>query len=107
MATTVEARGDTAAHAERHAERGSEGQNINSAERWMSMIGGSLIALYGLRRRDVPGTAAALLGAALVHRGMTGHCVVYDALGVDTSREGPGFLEQKHGPAAVLDASKA
>ena len=82
-------------------------QNISSAERWISMVGGSLLSLYGLRRRDVPGAAVAMLGAAIVHRGVTGHCAVYGALGVDTAHAGQGFLEQKHGPAAVLDASKA
>ncbi|HKG92815.1 MAG TPA: SRPBCC family protein [Gemmatimonadaceae bacterium] len=94
---------------ERAAEPGerNDRQNISSAERWISMIGGSMLALYGVRRRDVPGAAVAVLGAALVQRGVTGHCAVYGALGIDTAEEEGGFLEQKHGPAAVLDASKA
>ena len=30
-------------------------------------------------------STATMLGAAIVHRGVTGHCAVYGALGVDTS----------------------
>jgi uncharacterized membrane protein len=90
------------------ADRPTNRQNISEAERWVSLIGGSLLALYGLRRRDVPGVAVAAVGAALVHRGTTGHCMVYGALGIDTAHGSGGqYLEQKHGPAAVLDASKA
>jgi len=48
------------------------------------MIAGGMLAAWALRRRDaVEGSAAAVGAAALLYRGATGHCHVYDALGVD------------------------
>ncbi len=38
----------------------------------------------GLSRRSVPGLALAATGAALLYRGATGHCQVYESLGLDT-----------------------
>ena len=84
--------------------------NVGSHERLASAVGGGALALYGLGRRDVAGAALALLGGLLVHRGVTGHCMVYGALDLDTSNEGSAivpWLEKQHGPNAVLDASDA
>lgn len=41
------------------------------ADRWVSVLAGSALAVYGLERRDRGGVLLALLGAALVHRGVT------------------------------------
>jgi uncharacterized membrane protein len=57
--------------------------NVGRTERWLSMIAGGILAAYGLKRRSTPGGSAALLGAALLHRGATGHCNVYQALGIN------------------------
>jgi uncharacterized membrane protein len=57
--------------------------NVGRVERWLSMVAGGALAAYGLKRRSRPGGAAALAGAALLHRGATGHCHVYDALGIN------------------------
>jgi uncharacterized membrane protein len=63
--------------------------NVNEIERWASAIGGGALALYGLTRGTFGGVTLALAGAALLHRGLTGHCHLYDAIGVNTSsREG-------------------
>jgi len=51
----------------------------------MSMLAGGMLAAYAFKRRETPGAAAALAGAALLYRGATGHCDVYHALGVDTA----------------------
>ena len=61
------------------------GANINEKERLISLAGGSLLALYGLSRRSWGGVGLALAGAALLHRGLTHHCKLYAALGIDTS----------------------
>jgi uncharacterized membrane protein len=61
--------------------------NIGRVERWLSMVAGGALAAYGLKRREVPGGAAAIAGAALLYRGATGHCDVYHALGIN---RGPG-----------------
>ena len=87
------------------ADRG--GINVNQVERWASILGGATMAIYGVRRRDWRGAVVAVLGGALVQRGVSGHCPVYQALGLNTDHRHEGVLEKRHGPAAVLDASKA
>jgi uncharacterized membrane protein len=81
-------------------------RNVAEVERLLSVVGGGALALWGLRRRGASGTLATLAGAALVQRGATGHCPMYEALGVG-SADGKAGLVQQHGPAAVLDASRA
>jgi uncharacterized membrane protein len=98
---------ETMGEAEGGAARAPRRRNVGDTERWASMLGGALIALYGLRRRDLTGAALALAGGSLIERGVTGHCRVYGALGLSSAEEGRVRLEQQHGPAAVLDASKA
>ena len=89
--------------------RAREEVNVGSHERLASAVGGGALALYGIGRRDLPGAALAVIGGLLLHRGVTGHCMVYGALDVDTSNGGAGvpWLEKQHGPNAVLDASEA
>jgi uncharacterized membrane protein len=57
--------------------------NIGRVERWLSMVAGGALAAYAFKRRDVPGGAAAIAGAALLYRGATGHCDFYQVLGVN------------------------
>jgi uncharacterized membrane protein len=65
--------------------------NVGRIERWLSAVAGGALAAYGLRRRERTGGAAAIAGAALLYRGATGHCNVYNALGIDRARgEGKG-----------------
>jgi uncharacterized membrane protein len=59
-------------------------QNVNSRERWVSVVIGSAVAAYGLSRRSIAGITVAGLGAALVWRGASGYCAVYNALGLTT-----------------------
>jgi len=56
--------------------------NMTDVERWSSLVGGALLAAWGLRRRDPLGFAAALLGGAVALRGAHGHSGIYDRLGV-------------------------
>ncbi len=75
----------------RQGEEGNAGSqsktdiNVGETERWASAIGGGALALYGLSRVSVSGIVLALVGGALVHRGVTGHCNIYEATGVDTA----------------------
>jgi uncharacterized membrane protein len=57
--------------------------NVGRMERWVSMVAGGALAAYGMKRRALPGGTAALAGAALLYRGATGHCDLYQALGVN------------------------
>lgn len=54
--------------------------NVDDVERWVSGISGAALALYGLRRRSLGGTALAALGAGLVYRSVTGRSILYEAL---------------------------
>ena len=62
-------------------------QNVNSRERWLSVVLGSAVAAYGLSRRSIAGITVAGLGAALVWRGASGYCAVYNALGLTSASE--------------------
>lgn len=62
-------------------------KNISEPERWLSVILGSALAGYGVKKRSIPGLAVAAVGASLVWRGVTGHCFVYEAAGVSTAEE--------------------
>ena len=62
-------------------------QNVGEIERLFSSMLGSLMLVGGLSRRSVPGLAVAATGAALLYRGATGHCQVYDSLGLDTHHD--------------------
>lgn len=59
--------------------------NVGTVERWASMFGGGFLAGAGLKRGGVGGAVMGLAGAILLHRGATGHCNVYAAVGVNTA----------------------
>jgi uncharacterized membrane protein len=83
--------------------------NVGRMERWLSMMAGGALAAYALKRREVPGGAAALAGAALLYRGSTGHCDVYQALGINRAERGSGRIadvgsdtrQQLRGPRGI------
>ena len=64
--------------------------NVAHAERWLSVVAGSALAAYGLKRRSVPGFLISGLGAVLVWRGATGHCPAYAAMGFSTAGQDNG-----------------
>lgn len=64
--------------------------NVGKAERILSMVGGSVLAGYGFSRPNVGGLLLAGLGGALLYRGLTGHCQLYDLLDLDTSNQDRG-----------------
>jgi uncharacterized membrane protein len=84
--------------------------NVARPERIASVALGAALVTYGLRRRDPAGVAAAVLGGAFVARGASGHCPVYQAMGVST-----GSADAVLGPsrsdvtsrAATVNARKA
>ncbi|HYC54982.1 MAG TPA: SRPBCC family protein [Candidatus Binatia bacterium] len=66
--------------------------NVGGLDRLLSIVGGGALAIYGLtqigkgRRNGVP---LGLLGGALVRRGATGHCELYEKLRISTADAGP------------------
>lgn len=64
--------------------------NVGRSERMASVAAGSLLAMLGIKRRSMTGLLVAGVGGALAYRGVTGHCRMYEALGLDTAHEGEG-----------------
>ena len=58
--------------------------NVGDLERWLSLLGGGLLALATVRRSL--GTVGLLAGAgALLYRGWTGHCALYQTMSLRTA----------------------
>ena len=98
---------DNPREARRGEQRTKKSMNVGEVERFASVLAGAALAAFGARRRDAEGTLLAIAGGVLVHRGVTGRCPVYRALGVSSITGHPTWLEQQHGASAVLDASRA
>jgi uncharacterized membrane protein len=60
--------------------------NVGDAERMLSAGAGGVLARTGIRG-GVAGLAALLAGGALLYRGITGHCSLYQAMGHSTARQ--------------------
>jgi uncharacterized membrane protein len=58
--------------------------NVTDPERIASVAAGAGLVLYGASRKSLAGILLALVGGALIHRGSTGHCAVYEKLGVNS-----------------------
>ncbi|HWS86103.1 MAG TPA: SRPBCC family protein [Pyrinomonadaceae bacterium] len=66
-------------------ETSSRSVNVGQYERWASAVGGGALALYGITRGSLGGIALALVGAALVQRGVSGHCNLYEAMNFNSA----------------------
>lgn len=64
---------------------GSSHINVGDAERVASLVGGALLAYYGLNKPNAGGLAMAAAGGALLFRAVTGYCPMNEALGRDSS----------------------
>ena len=88
MASRETAIGRMVNQGERLPGNGSAAVNVGRVERYASAGVGGLLALWGLRRGGVGGALLAALGGGLLYRGVTGHCDLYQALGVNTDQPG-------------------
>ena len=66
----------------------ARGTNVGDKERIISVVAGAALALFGLRRFSMTGLSLASLGGSLVYRGITGHCSMYQRLGMNTAAAG-------------------
>ena len=57
--------------------------NVGNLERVASVLGGAALAAWALKRRSKGTLGLALAGLPLVWRGATGHCALYDRMGID------------------------
>jgi|GEM_PF-2338446 len=67
--------------------------NVGDTERTMSVLAGAFVLLHGLSKLSLSTIVTAVTGGALIYRGLTGHCSVYQALDSSTPR-GLGNSEQ-------------
>src|SRR5215211_5607750 len=72
---------------------GAGATNVGQAERLASNIGGGVLVLGGMLRGGLSGLTMTLLGGALLYRGVTGHCHLFEALGASTADEGRGHSD--------------
>ena len=87
-------------------------RNVAEPERVGSVALGATLVALGLRRRDAGGIAAAIVGGVLIHRGATGHCPLYQALGVSTGSSDAVLEDRANrrgitGRAATVNARRA
>ena len=73
-----------------------ERTNISEVERWASLIGGGTLMAFGLKRKDAGGFTLAAMGGALVYRGASGHCDLFQALGINTAERGDAKGTGRH-----------
>ncbi len=64
--------------------------NVDETERYVSLAAGAILAGLGASRGDLRGLVIAGIGGALAYRGATGHCHVYETMGIDTSHRASG-----------------
>jgi hypothetical protein len=57
--------------------------NLDKRERFYSIAGGLLLAVYGLARLPLSAVMLILSGGYLLYRGMNGHCYIYEALEIN------------------------
>ncbi|HYJ91080.1 MAG TPA: SRPBCC family protein, partial [Pyrinomonadaceae bacterium] len=78
--------------------------NVGAPERVVSAAAGGALLAYGIKYGGVGGTLMSVLGGAMLYRGATGHCHIYDATGLNTTgvpegtRKSPykkGFLSSR------------
>lgn len=59
--------------------------NISAGERIGSTVAGAALIFRAMLRPSAGRVIGAIGGAALVQRGLTGRCLLYEAMGIDTS----------------------
>jgi uncharacterized membrane protein len=70
-----------------------------------TLVGGAI--LLSAMRKPSPSKAALVVGAgALLHRGVTGHCYVYKAIGVSSNGTGLAHFTQQERPAKSITIEK-
>jgi len=113
----VESGSGTAGRMQSQQEQGMGGQvmdfierqevNVGSAERSASVAAGALLAVLGISRRSLPGVLVAGLGGMMLYRGATGHCHLYDAMGIDTAAEEERQLSEQEIAAKGIHVEQA
>lgn len=81
-------------------------QNVGDTERLISGIAGGALAAFGLARRSIGGAFLAAGGAALLLRGLTGHCNIYRAFGINRAKKTTNsIVSVPHGEGIKIEKS--
>jgi len=83
-----------------------EAINVGNGERIGSFVAGAVLIGRALSRPSVGRIAAAIGGAVLLQRAITGHCGVYEKLGIGESSEKPTRRRRHRWKDPVLEASE-
>ena len=86
---------------DRRDARALSDRNLSEFERWASIAAGAGLAVYGLTRLKRNGWMHTGLGALLLRRGITAHCDVYEALGMNTAADPDDTRAALRGPRGV------
>lgn len=70
-----------------HSVKPASELNVGKLERAVSAATGGALALLGLKRRGLSGFIMAAIGGGMVYRGVSGHCSLYQALGLNTAAD--------------------
>jgi uncharacterized membrane protein len=76
-------------------------RNISGVEKWVSIAAGAGLAMYGVSRLKSNGWFWTGVGGLLLRRGVTAHCDVYEALGVNTAARPNDTRAALGGPRGV------
>jgi len=80
-------------------------KNVSDSERAVSAAIGGLFVASGLKKRGAGGLALAVIGAELLRRGITGHCMLYEAIGFRD--DAAGYRSDLRSAAATVNARKS
>ncbi len=75
--------------------------NIHRVERVASAVLGAALVMRGISRRPLSGIAQLVLGGWMLYRGVSGHSYLYEALGISTAEEG-----KQHKAGVSADAAE-
>src|SRR6266851_1973994 len=81
--------------------RARSDRNLSDFERWASIAVGAGLAAYGLSRLKSNGWGYAGLGALMLRRGVTAHCDLYEAIGINTAGTADDTRAALRGPRGV------
>lgn len=73
---------------EEQASSGGRSHNLGDMQRMVSAVLGGGLLIGGLPRRSWAGTGMSIVGAALLHRGISGYCSLFHAMGINTHDQG-------------------
>lgn len=89
----------------RKEQRSASSVNVGDKERLFSLLAGSALGIYGLSRFSLAGLGLAAAGGSLLYRGVTGHCGMYQALGICTATPRGPATSVRAGHGIKIDES--